>query len=133
MRVPGSNLLKMAMGPIAKQSVIHHAFSHRTQNDVMEWVAHYKPAKQIKGSLQPMSRSLAQQNGLDLNAQYITFYTSKKVMDVQRDISGDQIVYDGDRYQCLYANDWLGVDGWTGVVCVRLTKDQCRGKGYGQC
>lgn len=125
MRVPGSNILKMALGPIAKQTVIHHAFLRREQNANLDDVAVYKPAAQIKGSFQPMPRSLAVREGLELNGSYATFYTSKKVMDVQRDISGDQIVFEGVRYQCLYANDWSGVDGWTGVVCVKITKESC--------
>ena len=126
-RVPGSNLLKMAMGPISKQTVTHHAFLRRVQNENLEWVAQYKPAAVIQGSFQPMPRAQVIQNGLEMTSQYATFYTSKKVFEVQRDISGDQIVFEGARYQCLDANDWMGVDGWTGILCVRLTKEGAEG------
>lgn len=124
MRVPGGNLLKKAMRVIANQTVTHHAFSHRALNDVGQYVTYYKPARVIRGSFQPMARSLIQQNGLDLNASYITFYVSKDMMDVTRDVSGDQIVFSGKRYQCLSENDWFGVDGWTGVLCVLIAEEK---------
>lgn len=127
MAIPGSNVLKTALSVIASQLVSYHQFVRRDENEIGQDVAVYAVARNIKGSFQPVSRNLYQQLGLDFNRLYYYFYTSKAVLDVQRDVSGDQISFDGFRYQVLSANDWFSVDGWTAVLCVRVGEHQNAG------
>jgi hypothetical protein len=119
-RVPGSNLLNTAMGVIAKQTVVWHQFIERTVDDYGIDVSKYAAAKTIRGSWQPVPRRLYQTLGLDFNKIYVTFYASKDILDVQRDVAGDQVTFCGMRYQVLQANDWNDVDGWTAVLLIQV-------------
>ena len=47
-------------------------------------------------------------------------YTDNPLLVVERDESGDQIEFEGARYQLLSNNDWKSIDGWEGVLAVRL-------------
>ena len=63
------------------------------------------------------------QYGLDLQKDYYTFYTSNDVLDIQRDVSGDQLIFNGKRYQVESNNDWYPMDGWKGIICVYIKDD----------
>ena len=119
-QVPGSNLLNMAFRIIAKQSITYYQYTGRALNDIGEDVTQYAPARQIPGSFQPVPRQLYESYGLDFQKSYFTFYTSNGLLDVQRDVSGDQIAFQGHRYQCESNNEWFGLDGWVGVLCVEI-------------
>jgi hypothetical protein len=123
MMVPGSNILNLALTVIAKQSIVYFRFLSRSQNNVGQDVTIYDAPTTVQGSFQPVPRRLYQIYGLDLQKSYFTFYASKNILDVGRDVSGDQIVFQGFRYQCESSNDWFGEDGWVGVLCV-LIKEQ---------
>jgi hypothetical protein len=118
MAVPGSNLLNKALSVIARQTVAYYQFTGRVQNEVKQYVATYAAAQPITGSFQPVPRRLYQTYGLDFQKQYINFYTSNNLLDIQRDVSGDQITYCGKRYQVLSATEWANIDGWVEVMCV---------------
>lgn len=45
------------------------------------------------------------------------------IKDVQRDTSGDQIAWDGSRWQLISKTDWRAQDGWIQVLCVRIGSD----------
>jgi hypothetical protein len=57
---------------------------------------------------------------LDLQKDYFTFYLSNNILDIQRDISGDQVSFMGKRFQVESSNDWYQLDGWKGMLCVDL-------------
>jgi len=116
--IPGSNLLNMAMTVIAKQTITYYKMTDRLLNNIGQNVTVYAPAVFITGSFQPVPRSLYEALGLDLQKSYFTFYTSNNVQDVARNVSGDQIAFQGKRYQCESNNDWFGEDGWKGILCV---------------
>jgi len=122
MSVPGSNLLNLALTVIAPQTVTYYKALQRTLNDVGQDVTLYAPAVYIQGSFQPISKSLYEVYGLDFQKTYAVFYTPTNVIDVQRDVSADQIIFDGKRYQCESNNNWYPVDGWVGVLCVMVGK-----------
>lgn len=124
--IPGSNLLNSALRVIASQSINYYQFTGRGLNDIGQNVAQYAAAQIIRGSFQPVPRNLYQNLGLDFNNIYVNFYVSKNILDVQRDVSGDQISYCGKRYQVLSATDWSGIDGWTGVLCVQIGNENAR-------
>lgn len=118
--VPGMNLLNMALTVIQQQTVDYYQYNTRTLNAVGQYVTTYKSMVNIVGSWQPVPRHLYPIYNLDLQKSYFTFYTSNNVLDVTRDVSGDQIVYKGRRYQVESNNDWYQEDGWKGMLCVDI-------------
>ena len=120
MTVPGSNLLNQALTVIYRQVITYYLAGTRTQNSVGQWVTPYTSSN-IVGSFQPVPKNLYQAYGLDLQKTYATFYTSNNIIDVARDVSNDQIVYNSQRYQCESNNDWFAQDGWKGVLCCLIT------------
>lgn len=118
--IPGANILNMALQIIAKQTVQYYAFVSRALNAVGQDIATYAAVQNIVGSWQPVPREVYVLYGLDLQKDYFTFYTSNNVLDVTRDVSGDQIAYRGRRYQVESNNDWYQLDGWKGILCVGL-------------
>ncbi len=120
MAIPGINLLNMALTIIAKQTVSYYQFISRSLNSVGQDIAVYASPINLVGSWQPVPRHLYEIYGLDLQKDYFTFYSSNNILDIQRDISGDQLVFMGKRYQVESSNDWYQLDGWKGMLCVDL-------------
>jgi hypothetical protein len=120
MTVPGSNLLNQAFTVIAQQTVNYYSNTGRTTNAIGFDISSYAAAALLKGSFQPVPRKLYQVYGLDLQKSYFTFYCSANVLDIARGVSGDQINFNGVRYQVESANDWFALDGWVGVLCVQV-------------
>lgn len=118
MGVPGSNLLKSALTVIASQTVLYYRAESRTLNDIGQYVVTYAPAVSIRGSFQPIPKNVYRTYGLDLAKTYYTFYALNNLIDLQRDIAADQIIYNNQRFQCESNNDWFTIDGWKGVLCV---------------
>lgn len=118
--IPGANILQTALSIIAKQDFQYLAFSSRTPNDIGQDVAHYAPPVTAKGSVQPVPRNLYQAYGLDFQKNYMNFYMPRAVLDVERDVSGDQFKFNCQTYQCLSKTDWYGVDGWVAVLAVQV-------------
>lgn len=118
--IPGSNLLKMAFSIIAKSTVLYYKYNSRTLNDVGQYISVYDVPQQLKGSLQAVPRDFYQQFGLDFTKSYFTFYASTDFLDVQRNVSGDQIEFNGVRYQCESTVDWFEIDNWDAVLCIKV-------------
>lgn len=118
--IPGSNLLNAALTVIAKQTVTYYRSTGRALNNVGQDVTTYAAGVSAMGSFQPVPRKLYTAYGLDLQKSYFTFYVSSNVIDVERDVSGDQIAFNGRRFQCESNNDWYAIDGWKGVLCVDI-------------
>jgi hypothetical protein len=110
----------MAMQIVGKSSFSYLAFASRTPNEIGQDVTKYEPPVTLQGSVQPVPRSLYQQYGLDFQRNYINVYVSKAVLDVERDVSGDMIVFSGNSYQCLSVTPWVAIDGWSAVLCVQV-------------
>ncbi len=121
--IPGSNLLNMAFQLIAKQTVTYYAFLGRVENDVGQDVTEYAAPAILRGSFQPVPRALYELYGLDLQKTYYTFYVSYDLLDIDRDVSGDQIAFGSRRFQCVSDVDWFEVDGWKAVLCVYIGPD----------
>lgn len=120
MTVPGSNLLNQALSIIAAQTLTYIAYKSRATNDQLQYVNTYAAPKTTKGSLQPVSRQLMQQLGLDLTRSYVNIFISQKVIDVQRDVSNDKFEFNGWTYDCLSITPWVQIDGWNQVLAVRV-------------
>ena len=121
--IPGQNLLNMAFRIIAKETVLYYKDLGRTLNSVGQDITEYAAGVPLSGSFQPVPRKLYELYGLDLQKDYYTFYVSAALLDVDRDISGDQIAFNGQRFQCESDNDWFAIDGWKGVLCVHIGID----------
>lgn len=120
--IPGANILSMAQRIIAKQCFQYYAFQARTPNDIGQYVVTYAPPVTFSGSVQPVPRELYDRYGLDFQRSYVNVYLQRNVIDVARDVSGDQIVFNGATYQCLSKTPWDAIDGWDAVLCVLVTE-----------
>jgi len=121
MPVPGSNLLNTAFRLIAKQNFLYYQYNGRETNSIGFDVAAYNGPYEVCGSVQPVPREITQQWGLDFQRTYRIFYTTVDLIDIQRDISGDQVAFEGQRYQCVQnVSDCFGVDGWVALLCVKI-------------
>jgi hypothetical protein len=118
MSIPGQNILNMALTLINRQTVQYYQFESRALNSVGQDVTTYASVVNLVGSWQPVPRKMYIQYGLNLQKDYYTFYTSNNLLDVTRDVSGDQVAFMGKRYQVESNNDWFQLDGWKGVLCV---------------
>lgn len=121
--IPGSNLLNMAFSVIAKQTIIYYKYVGRTLNDIGQDITEYDTGTILLGSFQPVPKQLYELYGLDLQKEYFTFYVSANLLDIERNVSGDQIAFKGQRYQCESNNDWFKIDGWKGILCVHIGYD----------
>lgn len=120
MRMPGGNILNMAFSVISRQNFSYYAFRSRAVNSIGLDVSVYANAVATTGSVQPVSRTLYDSMGLDLQANYFNFFLEKGVIDVSRNVAGDQFAYDGKRFNCVSKTDWYGADGWDQVLAVEV-------------
>ena len=118
--IPGQNILNMALSVIAPSSFQYYAFLSRTPNDIGQDVTSYAEPVTLLGSVQPVPRNLFEAYGLDFQRSYVNVYVSKGILDIARDVSGDQIQFNGFTYQCLSITDWQPIDGWDQVLCVKV-------------
>jgi hypothetical protein len=117
--IPGLNVLAMAFQAIAQQTVTYYKWVSAGENPIGQLVSLYEEPETITGSFQPVPRSLYQTQGLDFQKIYYTFYTTNNLLDVQRDTSGDVLVFEGHKFSCVSSNDWYTLDGWVGMLCVQ--------------
>lgn len=114
------NLLNMAMAAVGKQSFSYIKFSVRVNNDIGLDVATYDDPVAIMGQVQAVPRALFEKYGLDFQKNYLIFFVSKDVLDVERDVSGDQVQYASKKFQCLSKTDWYNQNGWVEVLTVEI-------------
>jgi hypothetical protein len=118
--IPGSNLLSVALSVISSQSVQYFKFNGRTTNAIGLFDDTYDAPVTLQGSWQFVPRNLYMQNGLDMQKIYANFYVSANIIDVQRDVAGDQFIYEGRRYQAESLTPWFTQDGWVSILCVDI-------------
>ena len=118
--IPGLNLYQMARQLIGGSAYTFFAQNPRTLDGRGLWATTYAAGVPLTDSIQAVSRTLYTALGLDFDRYYIMIYTDNPLLVVERDESGDQIEFNGERYQLLSNNDWKPIDGWEGVLAVRL-------------
>lgn len=118
--IPGSNLLNQAFALIAQQAVQYYKNTGRAANSIGMQVPAFAAAISVSGSFQPVPRNKYEMLGLDFQKTYFNFYVSRSVLDLQRDVSGDQLTFQGQRFQCVSKTPWYGIDGWDAVLCVEI-------------
>ena len=113
-------LLASALKLVGTQTVSYEKFIGRTTGRGGIDTFTFETAVQLKGNFQPLEEKLYEVKGLDFNKKYFTFYSLTKFIEIDRDMSSDKITFGGETYQILDKNDWYDVNGWEGVLCVRL-------------
>lgn len=120
MNVPGSNLLTQALQLITSQSISYYAYLSRSKTATGTFVPVYARAVVIKGSIQPVSRSLMQILGLDMQRNYVNIFVRNAVIDIKRDVSSDKFMFAGTTYQALSITKWISVDSWNQVLAIEV-------------
>jgi hypothetical protein len=117
-KVPGTNLLKMANRLISFQTVDYFVANGRTLNAARQWVPAFNPAVKLKASVQSVDRRSYAAMGLDFNAQYVNIFTSLDLVDLKRDSSGDRFIYNDKLYVMSKGQNWFVQDGWATCLAV---------------
>ncbi len=115
----GGNLYGLAKRLVGTQDYQFFRATGRVLDDRGLWVTSFAEGVQLSDTIQAIERRLYQNLGLELDRYYIMIYTDNPLLVVERDISGDQIEFNGERYQLLSDTDWRPQDGWRGVLAVR--------------
>jgi len=123
MSIPGSNIYLKAIQLIARQVYVYYAFTGRTIDDRGRPVNTYAAPVTLRDSIQALPREYYQQLGLDFSRDAITVFTNSALFSVDRDYSGDQIVYRDATFQLLSSTDWSQQDGWREVYAVKLAAE----------
>lgn len=120
--IPGSNLLNMAMGLIAPQTVKYfQALPRGAANTIGVLPSAFAAGVNVTtGSLQPVPQNMFQQLGLDYAKTYVTWFVQRQIVGLERNSSGDEIEWNGSRYKCQNETDWFGQDGWLSIICVKI-------------
>lgn len=117
---PGMNLYSIATRVIRKSAYAYFSATSRVLDARGIWVATHAAGVPLFDSIQAIERNLYEKLGLDLSKYYVMIYTDNPLLVVERGTSGDQIEYNGGRYQLLSETDWKPQDDWAGVLAVRL-------------
>jgi hypothetical protein len=120
------NLLNMAMTVVGQQSFTYYRFLSRSLNAVGQDVAIYDAPKQVSGQVQAAPRKLFDDYGLEFQESAIVFYVSRDIIDIDRNVSGDQIKFGNKIYKCLTQTSWLQINGWTGVITIEIQENNAR-------
>lgn len=115
-----NNLLEEALQIIPASVFRLQKFIGNTTNERGLDIAEYAAPVEVRGSVQDMDGSLYQELGLDLSKNYRTFYGSKLMEGLGRNIQAmpDRIIYDGKIWEVVNAAHWYGYNGWTYVIGV---------------
>jgi len=116
--IPGSNLLKKAARVIRFQGVNYYKYGQRSQNPNRVWVTVFAQPVIIAMSVQRVPRNKYIELGLDLQRNYIDLFASLDLVDIQRDATGDQVVWGGRLYQIESQGTWFDQDGWAKATAV---------------
>ena len=118
--IPGVNLLNIAFGAIASQSLTWRQYAGRSENALGQFVTTYAEPVTIRGSWQPVQRDQYAEMGLDESKSYFNLYTAHQLRGVEEGRAPDLIDYAGRRYSVHGVTPWAGLDGWNHAVCVEL-------------
>jgi hypothetical protein len=117
---PGANILALANKVIAAQQMQYRPFVSRELNEAGIYVTTWAAPALVMGNIQPIQRSRYEVMGLDFQKNYVNIYIQKHVIDIAREVSGDQFWYAGRLYAAESRTAWLAQDGWDAVLCVEV-------------
>lgn len=118
--IPGINILNIALSVIGSQPVVYYRDSGAREelpNGVL--LTRFEPGRAInRCSVQAIPKEKRDQRGLDVASEYVEWFVPRTVTGVERDASGDQIEWDGKRWQIVGSLEkWAAQDGWCSAVC----------------
>ena len=116
------NLYNIASTVIPLQTMDYYQYKGRGLNDVGLDITEYEAPITIRASIQAIPRNIYDQYGLDLQKNYVMIYSNQNFLDIGRDVSGDQVVFDGKTYQDLSLTDWYTQAGWVSVRGVQVDR-----------
>lgn len=114
------NVLGAAQSVIGKQTITLYRFAGRVINAAGLYESGYEDPVTVECSVQPVSRSMYEKMGLNFEKSYISILAIADIKDVGRDRSGDQIVFNGNKYEAVGETDWQAPAGWNRIVCVKV-------------
>lgn len=120
MNVPGSNILAAALTVICPEGFEYFKYRGTTTNAIGFDVVSFEAGVMVSGTVQAVDRAIYSDLGLDWEKQYIRIWTTQDIDDLERDRAGDQIEWNGDRYQIVDQSDWHSQDGWNGCLFVEV-------------
>ena len=120
MIVPGSNLLSDALECIDCETFQFYQYQAKTTNTIGLDVRTYAAPVTATGSIQPVDRSYYADAGLDFTKRHIEVWTETDTEDLYRARSGDQIGWEGERWEVVSETDWFPVDRWNSFVAVQV-------------
>jgi hypothetical protein len=118
--IPGANLLGIAFGAIAQQTIQHLSAIGRTQNEVGAWVTEYAQAVDVRVSWQPVDAKKYEQLGLDLAKEYHTIWMKAPISGIQRGKSPDRFIEGAKLHEVVDVKDWYGQDGWVEILVIDI-------------
>jgi hypothetical protein len=121
MNIPGTNLLNLALTVIKKQTFLYFPYVSRTLQPNGVYKQTYAAGQPVTGSVQPVPRQLYANMGLDFQKNYHYFFIPRHIIDVTRNVSGDQFQFEGMNFQAVSKTPWHGIDGWDQVLCIEVT------------
>lgn len=115
------NILSKASTLIPLKRYQYLKFNSNIVNDVGIITPSYDVAITIKANIQPVNRSVYEQFGLDMQKTYYTIFTSETLQDLQRDKTGDKIIFNGKTLQ-IESNkgDWDSQYGFNSYLGVQI-------------
>lgn len=116
----GKNLYKMAARVVGKQAYELFASTGAARDARGFQAPMFAVGVALRDSIQAVPQNIYVYLGLDLAKQYIMIYTDSLLVLPSRSTQGSQVGFDGDRYQIQSGSDWRAIDGWQGVLCVKL-------------
>ena len=116
----GQNLYKLAAKVIGKQPYNLFPGTGDERDARGFQVPRFGAAVPLRDSIQAVPQSMYVYLGLDLAKQYIMIYSDNALLLPSRGVQAVQIEFDGARYEVRSGSDWSAVDGWRGVLCVKL-------------
>jgi hypothetical protein len=118
--IPGSNLFRQATRLITPVLVPYYMFQGRALNDNRQWVSTFEPPVDVLMSVQAVQRITYVQYGLDLKRNYIKIYTDSDIVALDRNSSGDRLIWNNDWFQLEDENTWYLMDGWASALAVKV-------------
>lgn len=118
--IPGSNLLRTALGVITPQAVQYERFAGMTTRDDGIDVPAFEAPITVYGSWQAVTSEQLVRMGLDPAKDYAYFYASVPFNQPGRDVSSDRARYGGSVWEARSGEGWFPMDGWDGMLFQRV-------------
>ena len=117
-----NNLLVEALEMIGHVSVRWFRYAGQvTGDDGINTTSYDHPIDIMDGIVLPVNKQNYEQFGFDLEKLYVRWYLPSGclVTDLDRNVSGDIIEFNGGRWQLIGSTDW-SLNGWKMLNAVRI-------------